>query len=126
MGNSKLKDITLRITRVKGGSKDEMILGFARSRELMPMRQLVLSTLKMCWLPFAYQQQGADDETQQQAAREAVYQLQHHLHYLLETFDLESVSIGKETTTVTLPVTEASEPDEPPGEYDLGGLEFGS
>jgi hypothetical protein len=134
MSESKLKDVTLRITRVKSGTKEEAVLNFVRSQELMPMRQLLLFTLKMCWLPFSYQYQGADEQTQQNAARQAMYQLEYHLDYLAETFNLDRASKrGQEKTPSLAPATQVSEKEllgqadihSELGEYDLGSLEFG-
>jgi len=127
MSEDKTREIKLRIKNIRPGSQEEMVVDFLRSRELMPMRQLLLATLKMCWLPFSYRQKGADAATQQKAAREAVYQLQHHLNYLVQTFELDEGqgNNGKGIVFLPLPVEEEEEEkEELPGEYDLGGLEF--
>ncbi|NBD34127.1 MAG: hypothetical protein GVY17_14465 [Cyanobacteria bacterium] len=115
------REFTFRVRRVKEGTKDEAVLDFLRSRNLMPMRELLLLTMKMCWLPFSYRYQGMDFETQRNAAREAVYQLEHHLNYLVETFDLEQPQLQ---SNGAFSQQTSVEQEEQEVEYDVNDLGF--
>lgn len=115
------REFTFRVRRVKEGTKDEAVLDFLRSRNLMPMRELLLLTMKMCWLPFSYRYQGMDFETQRHAAKEAVYQLEHHLNYLVETFDLEQTQLQ---SNGAFSQQTSVEQEEQEVEYDVNDLGF--
>jgi len=120
--NKKQRDFTFRIQRVEAGSKDETVLDFIRSQQLMSTRQLMLTTLRMCWLPFAYDRHSTDPETLKRVAQEAAYQLEQHLHYLRETFELESSlrEVNSPQRSVSsVEENQETEEMEALGEYDL-------
>jgi hypothetical protein len=125
------KDIKLRVQKVKSGSKEEVVLEFVRSGDLMPMRQMLTWTMEMCWLPFAYEWSHADERAiAQKMALDAVYQLERHLDYIRDTFGLERSSKGENGTDVnrrdddSLQASSLEIENELPGEYDLDALGF--
>lgn len=123
------KDLTLRIQRVQKGTTDEMLIDFARSKEIMPMRQLILHTLGLCWLPYAYHQKGYDQETTREVAKKTAYQLENHLNHLINTFGLDRSELGSvfaaSQSFQQVPQPEKAETDLPqepkPEEADLPG-----
>ncbi|MDV2994918.1 MAG: hypothetical protein N4J56_004572 [Chroococcidiopsis sp. SAG 2025] len=74
----------------KRDSKYGMLLAYINedSAELT-RRERVLNALAAFWLPFAYHYQGEiSPEELQRLARSSVYQLQLHVQYLRDTFEL--------------------------------------
>jgi hypothetical protein len=131
MSEMRDKDIKLRVQKVKPGSKEEVVLEYVRSGDLMPMRQMLTWTMEMCWLPFAYEWSHADERSRaQKMAIDAVYQLERHLDYIRDTFGLERSSKGENVIETDrrndggLQASSLETQDELPGEYDLDALGF--
>jgi hypothetical protein len=57
-------------------------------------RERVLNALAAFWLPFAYHHQGeTSPEELQRLARSSIYQLQLHIQYLRDTFELSNTEL---------------------------------
>lgn len=135
MGNERMRDFKFRVQNVQPDSTDEVVLDFVRSGKLMPMNQILVWSLKMCWLPFACRWQRSDREVELQYARDAIYQLEKQIEYIRNSFDLErsgryevtASDNGQATDTAELkPRPEPHEElqEDLPGAYNLSALGF--
>jgi hypothetical protein len=135
MGNERMRDFKFRVQSVQSNSTDEAVLDFARSGTLMPMNQILVWSLKMCWLPFACRWQSREREVELQSARDAVYQLEKQIEYICDSFNLERPGCYKVAASGNGQAADAAElklrhkpheelQEDLPGVYDLNGLGF--
>ncbi len=130
-----MRDFKFRVQNVQSNSTDEAVLDFARSGKLMPMNQILVWSLRMCWLPFACRWQSREREVELQSARDAIYQLEKQIEYIRDSFNLErpgcyEVTATQKGQTISAaepklqPIAQAELPVELPGAYDLNALGF--
>ena len=113
----------------KRDSKYGVLLGYINedSAELT-RRERVLNALAAFWLPFAYHYRGEiSAEELQRLARSSIYQLQLHIQYLRDTFELSNTDLpayalqAKPAGNLSRPVAEnyAEEEDDCETETDI-------
>jgi hypothetical protein len=80
----------------------------------MTRNERILHPTSLFWLPFAYQKEtNLSQQELQQLARSCVYQLKLHIHYLEESFELNTIPIALEKTQVDAPELSTHHENEP-------------
>ena len=84
MANQEKVDFVWRYQPLKN-TADAVLLTYIKQNEILPVREVILQSLRAYWLPLAYQQTGEFDPVLlEQLFRKAVYALEKHALYLCD------------------------------------------
>ena len=89
MANPEKIDFVWRYQPLKN-TADAVLLTYIKQNEILPVREVILQSLRAYWLPLAYQQTGEfDPVVLEQLFRKAVYALEKHALYLCDQVGID-------------------------------------
>ncbi|CAD5990022.1 hypothetical protein PCC9214_05698 [Planktothrix tepida] len=89
MANPEKIDFVWRYQPLKN-TADAVLLTYIKQNEILPVREVILQSLRAYWLPLAYQQTGEFDPVLlEQLFRKAVYALEKHALYLCDQVGID-------------------------------------